>query len=214
MASLISEACRRCCKRRGSRRHDARLQRVAWALRADRPVSTHRNARRLETDWAHAFAYVRRRAEPPTRVRAGDRIRFAAIDRAEFGRLESACTINVTKPGLFTTVQDLGRYRFAHLGISPAGAADASVTAYRQPSGGQRRKRSRVGDDVAGRDAYVRGAATIAITGAHCECKLGSDTVPINQAVEVPSGSVLQCGSTTNGARCYLAVQGGLDVPW
>lgn len=29
-------------------------------------------------------------SEPPTRVRAGDRIRFAAIDRAEFGRLESA----------------------------------------------------------------------------------------------------------------------------
>ncbi len=30
------------------------------------------------------------RAEPPTRVRAGDAVRFVAIDRAEFGRLESA----------------------------------------------------------------------------------------------------------------------------
>jgi allophanate hydrolase subunit 2 len=33
-------------------------------------------------------------------------------------------TIRVAKPGFFTTVQDLGRYGYAHLGISPAGAAD------------------------------------------------------------------------------------------
>ena len=33
-------------------------------------------------------------------------------------------TIRVRKPGFFTTVQDLGRYGYAHLGISPAGAAD------------------------------------------------------------------------------------------
>jgi allophanate hydrolase subunit 2 len=29
--------------------------------------------------------------------------------------------IHVVKPGLLTTVQDLGRYGFAHLGLSPAG---------------------------------------------------------------------------------------------
>ena len=33
-------------------------------------------------------------------------------------------SIRVVKPGFFTTVQDLGRYGYAHLGISPAGAAD------------------------------------------------------------------------------------------
>ena len=33
-------------------------------------------------------------------------------------------TIHVHQPGLLTTVQDLGRFQYAHLGISPAGAAD------------------------------------------------------------------------------------------
>ena len=33
-------------------------------------------------------------------------------------------TIRVVKPGFFTTVQDRGRFGYAHLGISPAGAAD------------------------------------------------------------------------------------------
>ena len=61
-------------------------------------------------------------------------MKFAPIDRATFEEActtgiakDSSCrmTIRVAKPGFFTTVQDLGRYGYAHLGISPAGAADA-----------------------------------------------------------------------------------------
>jgi len=32
--------------------------------------------------------------------------------------------IEVVRPGAFSTIQDLGRFGLAHLGISPAGAAD------------------------------------------------------------------------------------------
>ncbi|HYA98265.1 MAG TPA: biotin-dependent carboxyltransferase family protein, partial [Methylomirabilota bacterium] len=53
----------------------------------------------------------------------------------------------------------------------------------------------------------------VAITGSSCECKIGHDRVPVNAATELPAGAVLQCGSMTTGARCYLAVQGGFDVP-
>ena len=56
-------------------------------------------------------------------------------------------------------------------------------------------------------------SAVVAITGADCECKADNDRVPVNSAVELSAGAVLQCGSMTSGARCYLAVQGGLDVP-
>ena len=33
--------------------------------------------------------------------------------------------LRIINPGLMTTVQDLGRYGYAHLGVTPAGAADA-----------------------------------------------------------------------------------------
>jgi allophanate hydrolase subunit 2 len=36
----------------------------------------------------------------------------------------SAPEIEILNPGLLTTVQDVGRFGWAHLGISPAGAAD------------------------------------------------------------------------------------------
>jgi antagonist of KipI len=123
-------------------------------------------------------------------------------------------TVRVIKPGLFTTVQDRGRFGYAHLGISPSGAADAVSL--------------RIANLIAGNDEYapalemtLLGAtlefdepAVVAITGATREYKLGPQLVAANSAVEVPAGAVLQCGSTTDGARCYLAIQGGIDVPF
>jgi len=121
--------------------------------------------------------------------------------------------IRVLKPGLSTTVQDRGRYGYAHLGISPCGAADAVSF--------------RIANMVVGNDEFapalemtLLGAtlefdqrAIVAVSGGECDCKLGRYSVPANTAIEVPAGGVIQCGSTSSGARCYLAVQGGLEVP-
>jgi antagonist of KipI len=122
-------------------------------------------------------------------------------------------TISVVKPGLFTTVQDLGRYGFAHLGISPAGAADALSLRIANLLVGNDENTPVLEMTLLGATLAFNESAVLALTGARCECKLGPDTVPANQAVEITAGSVLQCGSTTGGARCYLAVQGGFEVP-
>jgi antagonist of KipI len=122
-------------------------------------------------------------------------------------------TVRVVKPGFFTTVQDRGRFGYAHFGISPAGAADAiSLRIANRLVGND--------DNAPGLEMTLLGAtlefeksAVIAICGAACECKLGQSPAPANEASEVPAHAVLHCGSTTDGARCYLAVQGGFDVP-
>ena len=122
-------------------------------------------------------------------------------------------TIRVLKPGLSTTVQDLGRYGYAHLGISPCGAADTVSF--------------RIANLLAGNDEYapalemtLLGATLeferntmVAISGATCDCKVGQYRFPINTRVEAPAGAVLQCGSMADGARAYLAVRGGIEVP-
>jgi antagonist of KipI len=122
-------------------------------------------------------------------------------------------TINVIKPGLFTTVQDLGRYGFAHLGISPAGAADALSLRIANLLVGNDENAPALEMTLLGATLTFEESVTVAITGAACECKLGPYTVPVNQAVEILPGSVLQCGSTTGGARCYIAIRGGFEVP-
>jgi len=121
--------------------------------------------------------------------------------------------IGVVKPGLSTTVQDRGRFGYAHLGISPCGAADALSL--------------RIANLLVGNDEYapvlemtLLGAtlefeqgAVMALSGARCDCKVGQYRVAQDSAVSIPGGGVLQCESITSGVRTYLAIQGGLDVP-
>ncbi len=122
-------------------------------------------------------------------------------------------TIRVAKPGLFTTVQDLGRYGYAHLGISPAGAADPLSFRIANLLVGNGENAPALEMTMLGASLEFEESAVVAITGASCECKLDSASLPTNVACYLPAGAILQCESTTSGARSYLAVQGGFDIP-
>jgi len=122
-------------------------------------------------------------------------------------------TIRVAKPGFFTTVQDLGRYGYAHLGISPGGAADPLSFRIANLLVGNEENAPALEMTLLGATLEFDKSAIVAIAGASCECKVGLDLAPINTAFEMTAGAVLQCGSMTTGARCYLAIQGGFDVP-
>ncbi|HEY4899296.1 MAG TPA: biotin-dependent carboxyltransferase family protein [Terriglobales bacterium] len=122
-------------------------------------------------------------------------------------------TVRVAKPGFFATVQDRGRYGYAHLGISPAGAADGLSLRIANLLVGNDENAPALEMTLVGATLEFEEHAVIAVSGAKCECKVAQSLLPANEAVEVAAGVVLQCGSTTDGARSYLAVQGGFDVP-
>jgi antagonist of KipI len=122
-------------------------------------------------------------------------------------------TIRVAKPGFFTVVQDLGRYGYAHLGISPAGAADALSFRLANLLVGNDENAPALEMTLLGATLEFEENAIVAVPGACCGCKLGPDPVLENTAIKVPAGGILQCGSMRDGARSYLAVQGGFDVP-
>src|SRR5271165_1441764 len=122
-------------------------------------------------------------------------------------------TIRLAKPGFFTTVQDLGRYGYAHLGISPGGAADPLSFRIANLLVGNEENAPALEMTLLGATLEFDESAIIAITGANCECKADLDSAPTNAAFDMAAGSVLRCGSMTAGARCYLAIQGGFDVP-
>ena len=121
--------------------------------------------------------------------------------------------IRVAKPGLATTVQDLGRFGFAHLGLSPCGAADQISFRLANLLVGNSENSPALEMTLQGATLEFERPAVIAVTGAVCNCKIGSYRMPMFTAVEVPAGGVLQCSNSTGGARFYLAVQGGIDVP-
>ena len=122
-------------------------------------------------------------------------------------------TIRVAKPGFFTTIQDRGRFGYAHLGISPAGAADALSLRIANLLVGSDENAPALEMTLVGATLEFEESAIVAISGANCDCRVGHKWLHAHIAIQVPAGAVLQCGSMTDGARSYLAVQGGFDVP-
>src|ERR1039458_9051027 len=114
-------------------------------------------------------------------------------------------TIRVAKPGLFTTVQDLGRYGYAHLGISPGGAADPLSFRFGNLLVGNDETAPALGMTLLGTTLELEESAIVALTGASCECKAGLARVPANTAFDLPAGTVLKCGNTPPAARSRRA---------
>src|SRR5215471_749083 len=121
--------------------------------------------------------------------------------------------VRVVKPGLFTTVQDRGRFGYAHLGISPCGAADGLSLRIANRLVGNDEYAAALEITLLGPTLEFERTATVAVSGAVCDCKVGRYRAPQNTAIEVSAGGILQCGSVRDGARAYLAIRGGVDVP-
>jgi antagonist of KipI len=120
--------------------------------------------------------------------------------------------IQVREPGLFTTVQDLGREGFGPLGVSPSGAADALSLRLGNRLVGNT-------EDAAGLEMTLLGGAfvfpegaVLALAGSDFGATLDGKHTGLWATFEAKPGQELRLGPTQSGARCYLCVQGGIDV--
>jgi antagonist of KipI len=120
--------------------------------------------------------------------------------------------IHVKEPGLLTTVQDLGRYGYSHLGISSGGAADRLAMRIANLLVGNAENAATLEMTLAGATLEFDEANVVALAGGECHCRIGGETAPMWQAVRVPTRGDLACDGMKTGARLYLAAQGGLDV--
>jgi len=116
--------------------------------------------------------------------------------------------IHVIKPGLLTTIQDLGRIGFAHLGLSPSGAADSLSFRIANLLLGNNPNTPAFEITLQGPTLEFETAAVVAISGSRT-----STSLPINEPFPVAPGTRITTGSLLDGARAYLAIRGGLTVP-
>jgi antagonist of KipI len=116
--------------------------------------------------------------------------------------------LRVKTPGFFTTVQDLGRYGHAHQGISASGAADAVSARVANRLVGNPENAAVLEMTLVGGAFEFSRESVVALTGSD----FGAN-VPAWEAAEIPPNGLVQCGPTREGARAYLAVRGGIEVP-
>jgi len=116
--------------------------------------------------------------------------------------------IRVVSAGLQTTVQDLGRFGWAHYGVSASGAADALALRAGNLLVGNAENAAAVEMTLRGASFEFESGAVVALTGSDFGAGL-----PLWSAIEIQAGTTLHCGATRSGARCYLAVRGGIATP-
>jgi len=122
-------------------------------------------------------------------------------------------SIEVIKPGLATSIQDAGRAGHYHLGIPPSGAMDQFAMRAANLLLGNPEQAAVLECALMGPELRFSTTRRIATSGAEMVPKIDGVACPNHEVLEVPAGSVLSFDFVRGGARLYLAVEGGFDVP-
>lgn len=119
---------------------------------------------------------------------------------------------NVITPGLFSTVQDNGRYGFQNFGIPITGMLDSFSGQIANFLVGNEESCAVLEMTVLGPHLLVVSDAYVALTGGNIEATLNKTRVSNWKAFRVRPGDLLEIGRVTSGCRGYLAVTGGIQV--
>jgi antagonist of KipI len=121
--------------------------------------------------------------------------------------------VTVITPGILTTVQDLGRWGYQSSGVSVAGPMDPYSHRLANVLVGNSEEDATLEMTLAGPELECDDECVIAITGAELELAIDATPVPPYRALRLPPRTRLRCGTRAWGARSYLALSGGVDVP-
>jgi biotin-dependent carboxylase-like uncharacterized protein len=120
--------------------------------------------------------------------------------------------IAIVKPGLLTTVQDLGRPGYAHLGVARSGALDAPALARANALVANPETAAGLETTLAGVSLRAQTPVTVAVTGAVAPVTVDGQPAAFDAVLDVPAGGLLEVGPASRGVRSYVAVAGGITV--
>ena len=121
--------------------------------------------------------------------------------------------VKVISPGLSTSVQDLGRPGYYHLGIPEGGGMDRFATRIANLLVGNAPGAALLEATFMGPELEFTEAATVAVTGGELPPKVNGEERPTWESFPVKAGDRLSFGYLKSGARAYIAFSGGIDVP-
>ncbi|MFV0248394.1 MAG: biotin-dependent carboxyltransferase family protein [Tenacibaculum sp.] len=121
--------------------------------------------------------------------------------------------IEIIKHGLLTSIQDLGRPGYFHLGIPISGAMDRFAMRTANLLVGNSENAAGFEAVFIGPEIKFKKNAFVAVTGADITVKIDDEKQATWTALKVKSGQVLSFGLLKTGARIYIAISGGIDVP-
>ena len=121
--------------------------------------------------------------------------------------------VKVISPGLATSVQDLGRPGYYHLGIPISGAMDRFSLRAANHLVGNDEGAAVLEAVFLGPELEFTSDATVAVAGAELPPKVDGEPRETWTSFAVKAGQTLSFDFLKAGARAYIAISGGVDVP-
>ena len=120
--------------------------------------------------------------------------------------------LKVIEPGLYSSIQDNGRFGYRNIGVPYSGFMDQECANIANYILGNNETDSLIEITLKGPTLLFNDNYTISITGGDFNAILNNEKINMYNPVEVKLGDMLKFSHTKNGARCYLAVSGGIDI--
>jgi antagonist of KipI len=119
----------------------------------------------------------------------------------------------VIRPGMLTTVQDLGRWGCQHSGVPVAGPMDSYSHRLANQLLGNDPDAAALEITLIGPELEASEPATCVVEGARFEATVNGKPVQAHQPFVIPAGQRLKFGPRQRGIRATVAVLGGFDLP-
>ncbi|WP_026694449.1 biotin-dependent carboxyltransferase family protein [Peribacillus kribbensis] len=121
--------------------------------------------------------------------------------------------ITIKKPGLLTSVQDLGRYGFQKYGVIASGAMDTRSHRISNLLVGNEEGAASLEISLIGPEIHFEETALISICGGNFTPSISGYPVRQWRPLIVKKGSTLRFSGVKSGCRAYLSIAGGFLVP-
>jgi antagonist of KipI len=121
--------------------------------------------------------------------------------------------LTVIRPGMLTTIQDLGRWGHQERGVPVAGPMDWYSHRLANQLVGNDDRAALLEITLIGPELEADAETFCVLTGAHFEVTVNGEAVDSASPFSVPRGGRLKVGARRKGARAMLAVRGGFDLP-
>lgn len=122
-------------------------------------------------------------------------------------------SIKIIKPGVFSTVQDLGRTSFLDQAVPTSGVMDQVSAKIANLLVGNIMDAALI-EIVDGNFEFIAQESNlIALVSGNSSFKIEHQEVPTNRPVFIPKGLKVKLKDNINGRYSYLAIAGGWDVP-
>ena len=120
--------------------------------------------------------------------------------------------ISVLYPGLYTSIQDLGRFGYRSYGVPVSGAMDPISAGFGNALLNNHKNDAVMEITILGPKLEFTASTKIVLTGAEISAALNHKTIQNYKIYSVCAGDILTFGVLVKGSRCYLAVVDGFQA--